>query len=163
MKFPNIFYCRTAARLIIYPVCFNGRPLSVNWTEYRSRHPERGTMVRPSPATLLDAIDIIHKYPDVHQVLLEVAAELQDLVLRKFPGPVLSEEERKIGYGFESDSIDIVFGISPLKNINTYQSLDSERCIYRRPPEFTERKGQASQACESAACQAVPVPEYQGF
>ena len=72
-------------------------------------------MVRPSPATLLDAIDIIHKYPDVHQVLLEVTASLQDLVLRKFPGPVLSEEERKIGYGFESDYKDLIFGISPQK------------------------------------------------
>ena len=72
-------------------------------------------MVRPIQVNLMDAIDFKQKYPDIHHDLLEVASELQDLILRIFPEPVISEDEDNIGYGFGSGYKDLVFVISPYK------------------------------------------------
>ena len=63
----------------------------------------------------MNLIDFESKFPASNPEILELASELQDLVLTIFPNAVISEDEDNIGYGFGSGYQDLVFVISPYK------------------------------------------------
>jgi len=63
----------------------------------------------------MNLIDFESKFPISNPQILELAAELQDLILTIFPNAVISEDEDNIGYGFGSGYKDLVFVISPYK------------------------------------------------
>ena len=59
------------------------------------------------------------KFSDLEPNILEIAAELQALVLRIFPGAIVTYDKDNIGYGFGSGYKDLVFVFSPFKeNVN---------------------------------------------
>ena len=63
----------------------------------------------------MNHIDFESKFPTSNPEILELAAELQDLILTIFPNAVITEDEDNIGYGFGSGYKDLVFVISPYK------------------------------------------------
>ena len=63
----------------------------------------------------MNLIDFESKFPASNPEILELASELQDLVLTIFPNAVISEDEDNIGYGFGSGYKDLVFVISQYK------------------------------------------------
>ena len=65
--------------------------------------------------SLLKVIDFESKFPTSNPRILELTAELYNLILTIFPNTVISEDEDNIGYGYGSGYKDLVFVISPYK------------------------------------------------
>ena len=61
----------------------------------------------------LNSIDLEKKFPDLPPKILDIANELQNLILDIFPTANLTSDEENIGFGFGSGYKDLVFVISP--------------------------------------------------
>lgn len=107
----------------------------------------------------MDLIDFEKKFPASNPEILELAAELQDVINSIFPSAVISEDKDNIGYGFGSGYKDLVFVISPFKEhvnlgIVNGASLDD-------PLNLMSGKGKVHRHVKVKQCEQVNSPELR--
>jgi hypothetical protein len=61
----------------------------------------------------MNSVDLEREFPELQPNLLEIAVELQRLILRIFPGAEATSDQENIGFGHGSGYKDLVFVISP--------------------------------------------------
>ncbi len=64
----------------------------------------------------MNSIDFEREFPNLQSDILEIARELQSLILHIFPKAVVTNDGENVGFGFGSGYRDLVFTISPFKN-----------------------------------------------
>jgi hypothetical protein len=60
-------------------------------------------------------LDFEEMFPNIQPEVLEIAAELRNLILRMFPAAVVTVDIDNVGFGFGSGYKDLVFVISPYR------------------------------------------------
>lgn len=67
----------------------------------------------------MNSVNLEREFPELQPNILEIAAELQSIILRIFPAVEITRDEENVGFGFGSGYKDLVFGISPFReNVN---------------------------------------------
>lgn len=63
----------------------------------------------------MNSADLARDFPELHPDILEIALELQNLILRMFPAAKITSDGENVGFGLGSGHKDLVFVISPFK------------------------------------------------
>ncbi len=61
----------------------------------------------------MNSVDIAQEFPELQQKLLEIATDLQKLILSIFPDAEVTYDKENLGFGFGSGYKNLVFVISP--------------------------------------------------
>jgi hypothetical protein len=98
-------------------------------------------------------------FSDLDPKILEIAAEIQNIITQIFPAAVVSEDEDNIGYGFGSGYKGLVFVISPYREhvnlgIVNGASLDD-------PDHLMDGKGKVHRHVKLQRIEQVRSPELR--
>lgn len=63
----------------------------------------------------MNSVNLEREFPELQPNILEIAAELQSLILRIFPAAEITSDKENVGFGFGSGYKDLVFVISPFR------------------------------------------------